>query len=77
MIEALQSLSKATRAELVHDFEAICQMVLHDYLVITSLVIKSEVVPQKRGCLNLFCIDAEEVNFLVILNFYLFIIGHS
>ena len=77
VIVALQSLPEAARAKLIHNFEAICQMVLHDHLVISSFVIKPKVVAKKRSCLDLFRFEAEEVNFLIILNFYLFIIGHT
>lgn len=46
VIIALQGLTKATRAEFVEDFETVSQVILHDHLVIASLIIKAKIVAQ-------------------------------
>ena len=77
VIIALQGLTKATGAQFVENFKSVSQMVLHDHLVVASLVVKTEVVAQKARGFDLGGFKSEEVHFLVILNFNLFIICHA
>ena len=53
VIVAFECLTETTRAQFVHDFEAIREMVLHHDLIVTSLIIKPEVVSKQRRCLDL------------------------
>ena len=77
VVEAFERLTEAARAKLVHNFKAIGQMVLHDDLVVASLVIKAEIVPEQRRCLYLFGLEAQKVDLLVVLNLNLLVIGHA
>ena len=52
VVIAFQGLSKAARPEFVKHFEPVSQMVLHDNLVVTSFVVKAEVVPKERRSLD-------------------------
>ena len=49
-------------------------MVLHDDLVVTTLVIKSEVVTKQGASLDLGCLKAKEVHFLIVLDLDLLIV---
>ena len=74
VIEAFESLAKAPGAQLVEHFKPVCQMILQDDLVVASLVIKAEIVAEERLCGYLFGVQAQEVDFWVILDLKLLIV---
>ena len=46
MIEALESLAEATRAQLIQNFESIGKMILDYNLIIAALIVETKVVTQ-------------------------------
>ena len=52
-------------------------MVLHDDLVVTTLVIKSEVVTKQRASLDLGCLETKEVHLLIVLDLDFLIVCHA
>ena len=52
-------------------------MILQNDLIVTSLVIEAEIVPEQRSCLYLFGLEAQKVDLLVVLYLDLLVIGHA
>ncbi len=77
VVKALQGLAEATRSKLVQDFKSEGQVVLHDDLVVTTLIVEAEVVAKERARLDLVCLQTQKVDLLVVLNLNFFVICHT
>ena len=56
VIEAFERLAKATRAKFVQNFKSVGQMIFHDDLIVTTLIIKAKIVPEQRSCLDFWSV---------------------
>lgn len=77
VVKAFKCLPKTATADFVNDFVSESQLIFHHNLVIPSVVVITEVMIILARTLNLRGSEAEEKNFSIILDFYLFIIGQS
>ena len=55
VVEALKSLTKATRTQLIQNFESISKMILDNDLIVAPLIIEAEVVAQQ--CRSLYFVS--------------------
>ena len=75
VVKALQGLPETARAKFIEDLPPVCEVVLHNYLIVASLVVVAIVVALESGAFDLLGFQAQEVDFCVVLDFYLLVVG--
>ena len=77
MVETLKSLTKASTSKSLHNFVAIAYVILHNNLVVSTLVIIPVVVHQSWGAFNLLCLVAHKVNLGELKYFHLLVFSQN
>lgn len=75
VIETFQSLPETARPQLIKHLKSVSQMVFRHDLIVTSLVIVTVVVPQKRLGFNFRRTQPQKEDLWVIQNFNFFIVS--
>lgn len=62
VVEAFKCLSKTARPQFVEHLKPVGQVILHDHLVVATLVVEAKVVPEERRSFDFGRVQPQEVN---------------